>query len=327
MPSDKRKAKKQAYYSKVKKSRQFQAGRVLQEGMKGFLITCNNREKEALREAYNILNDFADRLVGAEADAISNNVPGDAEEDHSDGDVDDAFDKEKECLDTVKAKPASERRFQSVDSGARNCIFVKTTLPDPSLIIEAILTDIKDKKQGNSRYIMRMVPIVKVCKLDEKKIQEELDDLLTQSLEPGQEYTYCLVFKIRNNNGGINREEMIKLVGTAFHNRDGMCKVDLKNPEVTVVVEIIKNVCCIGVARNYFANKKYNLAELANTSVSNETVGRTSTEETEIEDESKSSNVKVDDVASKDTKLHEGIDSGDQEENLVSPEKEQSEEM
>ena len=34
--------------------------------MKGFLITCNNREKEAVKEAYNLLNEYADKLYGPE---------------------------------------------------------------------------------------------------------------------------------------------------------------------------------------------------------------------------------------------------------------------
>ena len=38
----------------------------LQEGLRGFLVTCNNREREALREAYNLLNDHAQTLWGPE---------------------------------------------------------------------------------------------------------------------------------------------------------------------------------------------------------------------------------------------------------------------
>lgn len=34
--------------------------------MKGFLVTCNNNEKGAVRDAYNILNEYADKLYGPE---------------------------------------------------------------------------------------------------------------------------------------------------------------------------------------------------------------------------------------------------------------------
>lgn len=40
----------------------------LQPGYSGFLCTCNSkqREKDCIREAYNILNEFADKLFGSE---------------------------------------------------------------------------------------------------------------------------------------------------------------------------------------------------------------------------------------------------------------------
>lgn len=39
-------------------------------------------------------------------------------------------------------------------------------------------------------------------------------------------------------------------------------KVDLNNPQHTVVVEIIKNVCCLSVVRDYVLFRKYNLQEV-----------------------------------------------------------------
>ena len=39
--------------------------------------------------------------------------------------------------------------------------------------------------------------------------------------------------------------------------------VDLKTPDIAIIVEVIKTVVCVGVAKNYFEKKKYNLIELA----------------------------------------------------------------
>ena len=66
MPSEKRKARKKNYFKAAKKSKKYAEGKVLKEGMVGFLLTCNNREKEAVREGYNLLNEFADKLFGSE---------------------------------------------------------------------------------------------------------------------------------------------------------------------------------------------------------------------------------------------------------------------
>lgn len=39
-------------------------------------------------------------------------------------------------------------------------------------------------------------------------------------------------------------------------------KVDLKTPKITVVVEVIKGLCCISLLPDYFKFKKYNVHEL-----------------------------------------------------------------
>lgn len=41
--------------------------------------------------------------------------------------------------------------------------------------------------------------------------------------------------------------------------------VDLKNAELTVVIEVIRSICCIGVVPNYAKLRKYNLVEICST--------------------------------------------------------------
>lgn len=38
----------------------------LRPGLTGFLCTCNDRERECVLEAYNILNEYADQMYGKE---------------------------------------------------------------------------------------------------------------------------------------------------------------------------------------------------------------------------------------------------------------------
>ena len=80
-----------------------------------------------VREAYNLLNEFADKIFGPELAKAGPDVEGDEEEEDLDEDIDAAFEKEKSELVEIKAKTVSgERRFQMVDSGARNCVFVRS---------------------------------------------------------------------------------------------------------------------------------------------------------------------------------------------------------
>lgn len=39
-------------------------------------------------------------------------------------------------------------------------------------------------------------------------------------------------------------------------------KVDLTKPKLTIIIEVIKAVCCIGVVEDYSLYKKYNLQEV-----------------------------------------------------------------
>ena len=56
------KKRKKSYYCQAK--RQCGGRQLLDAGLKGFLITCNRMEKQTVREAYNILNEYSNKLYG-----------------------------------------------------------------------------------------------------------------------------------------------------------------------------------------------------------------------------------------------------------------------
>jgi len=255
MPSEKRKARKQNYFKAAKKSKKYAEGKVLKEGMVGFLLTCNNREKEAVREGYNLLNEFADKLFGSEK------KPDECLDSLDTDDIDKAFDAEKDNLDDEINKKPSERRFQQVESGANNCLFIKTTLHNPKLLVNSILDDIVSTKSQKARYILRMIPVIGTCKAFNENIEKLAEEKLSDIFKEGTELTYCLLFKSRNNNN-VLRDDMIKLIGSVVKNQPGKTSVDLKTPDICIVIEVIRNVCCLGIVEQYFKRKKYNLVEL-----------------------------------------------------------------
>ena len=259
MPSEKRKANRQQYLKAVKRSKKYERGLVLREGMQGFLITCNNREKDTVRESYNILNEYTDKLVGPEKKPDDNEEGSDQEEE----DIDAAFDKEKSELKSESDKKPQERRFQQVESGANNCIFIKTTIEDPHTIVDAIIDDIQDNQIQKCRFIQRMLPILGTCKAYDKNIIELGEQLIPKMLKTVQFSTYSILFKPRNSNQ-VSKEMVYKIVGDIIKNCDGssLWKLDLNNPEVSIVVEVIRNVCCIGFVSKFYQRKKYNLLEL-----------------------------------------------------------------
>jgi len=61
----------------------------------------------------------------------------------------------------------------------------------------------------------------------------------------------------------LKRDEIISPVADIIKNKFPEMKVDLDNPEVSLVIEVLRKTCCLGVVTNYSGRAKYNLIELA----------------------------------------------------------------
>lgn len=60
------------------------------------------------------------------------------------------------------------------------------------------------------------------------------------------------------------------MLAEIIHELNPLCVVDLSNnSQQAVIIEVIKNKICIGIAKNYGALKKYNLLEVAGVSTEN----------------------------------------------------------
>ena len=90
-------------------------------GHQGFLLTSNNREKDSIREAYNLLNEYADTLYGrVSKDKADGTVKKEEEEEGDNGtEIEDELKKEME--DLKKEAVSTEKRFQSVQTGVKSC--------------------------------------------------------------------------------------------------------------------------------------------------------------------------------------------------------------
>ena len=62
--NEKKRKQKQYYVNQAKRAK-FEK-RKLHPGLRGFLCTTNNKERECVREAYNLLNEYANQMYGAE---------------------------------------------------------------------------------------------------------------------------------------------------------------------------------------------------------------------------------------------------------------------
>lgn len=254
-------AKKQRFQNK-KKFYQPSKKQYLEVGHKGFLATCNFNEKDCVRECYNILNQYADELYGEESFEelkANDQVQEDAKSEQPESDdIADALQKQIDA--TQQKAKQTKRRFQVVDTGATNCVFIKTTLADPTAMTKHIVKDIAETKKQKTRYLLRLLPVEIVCKANNKDIVDSAGQLCDKYFlnEPT---TFSIVFNKRFNND-ISRDTLIKELADIIHAKNVKHKVDLKYAKKSLIVEVIKGLCCLAVAEDYMGMKKYNLVEL-----------------------------------------------------------------
>ena len=62
------KKRAKSFYVRSKEGKRIRKDIMLSVGMKGILLTCNHGVKPCIREAYNLLNEYADQLYGPEKD-------------------------------------------------------------------------------------------------------------------------------------------------------------------------------------------------------------------------------------------------------------------
>jgi len=339
-----------SYYIKcAKKHKPNDDKNTLRAHLKGFLCTCNDREKDCVRETYNLLNEYADQLYGkedlteiekwdSETKKIQEGIESspsethtgdkDAESKQSDnkaethtGDKDaeskqsdnkestgdkDAESKQSDNKESKKIKnddsdesedenemdieaaiaadvtslkqqnqkipklspgsslaPRPKRRFHQIRSGAKNCIFIGTTLEDPLELSRKIMDDIVEKQQQRTKRLIRMLPVQKTCKATKEKIEIASREVAEKYLA-GTKQRYCIIYKVRNNHS-LNRDEILRSICKVIEEVAPECEADLKTPEVAVNVEIIKTICCISVLPDFFSKySRYNLEIMAN---------------------------------------------------------------
>lgn len=252
MSDNKFKPKRKKYFSSnlmMKKRRDL----CLQPGFKGFISTTNGNEKQCIRESYNLLNEYADKIYGEENKVEEKEKPESSDEKK---DIMDDFQSEIESLKAQTPKSGG-RRFQAVDTGIINCIFIKTNLDDPVTLMDHVVKDLSETKMVKTRFLIRMIPVEVTCKAYIDEVKKAAGPLLDKYFK-GEPTTFCLVFNRRHNNN-LERDIVIKELADMVSSINEDHKVNLTSATLTIVVEVMKNICAISVIRDYFKYCKYNL--------------------------------------------------------------------
>lgn len=227
-----------------------------------------------MKEVYNLLNEYADVLypeVDGEQQPTATTEDRSESESEEETDIGDLLKREVESMKKNSQKSLKHKRFQVVETGASNCIFIKTNLPSPEELMAAIIKDLYSTKVQKTRHVMRLLPIMATCKANLPDIMECAGKLFDKYFlkEPS---TFAVIFNKRFNSS-VSRELIIKELAEMVVLKNGDNKADLKNPGLCIIVEIIKGICLLSIVDNYFTYKKYNLHELCKEESCNDSEG------------------------------------------------------
>nr|CAG4636616.1 EOG090X0GPG [Eubosmina coregoni]SVE70143.1 EOG090X0GPG [Eubosmina coregoni] len=220
---------------------------------KGFLCTTG-REKDAVREAYNILNSYADILYKS-SDSSDDKAKGGVETKADELEIEDELSKEVAEMKKEYAAPIAERRFQNVLSNVKCCIYIRTTLENPTELVNFIFDDIKKNKQQNAKFLLRMYPIETTCKANVEEILKVAEKLIEEKMANFK--TFSLIVNIRNN--PLKSLEVIEPLANLVSKKFPETKVDLSNPEASYLVPIFSKICLLDALHNSAHTKKFRL--------------------------------------------------------------------
>ncbi|XP_049576612.1 THUMP domain-containing protein 1 isoform X2 [Syngnathus scovelli] len=254
-----RKRGKKHFFGAQHHAKRWRGSRELEVGMQGILITCSMNQRKCAAEAFNLLSEYADKLYGPEKFEEEAGECSEGENAKEEVDVEDALKKEVAQLRAGGGR--QERRFQALDSGANNVIFIRTRNLESDKLVHHILSDLHATKKKKTRVILRMLPVTGTCKAFPEDMMRYMSTFLEPWFKKPNHATYQIAFKARNNSHN-KRDDVIKAIAGLVGKLNPKNKVNLTQPDLTIILEVIKSVCCVSVVREYTRYRKYNLQEV-----------------------------------------------------------------
>ncbi|KAF4526685.1 hypothetical protein B566_EDAN010114 [Ephemera danica] len=209
-----------------------------------------------------------------------------AEEGEDEEDIADSVQREVQQLQA--ANKTSQPRFRVLNSGAKNCVFISSTVPDPGLLVHRLLSDLKASQRQRARFMNRLLPVEVTCRATLDDITQAASKLfdkyfsegnksfaiiyndvtsfhccwrLTDKTKPAR-YLHANVDRCRNNSS-LQRDALIEALADLVKLKNASNSANLTSPDLAVLVEVLRTTCCLAVVTDYFTLAKYNVIEVA----------------------------------------------------------------
>jgi tRNA acetyltransferase TAN1 len=177
-------------------------------------------------------------------------------------------------LANLRNPKRKDQIFRRLDFGSDMMAFLQTDDSDPLKLVLELFDNLAASGSGRSfRYLQRLTPVQQTCYANMNDIQSTIQGLVETHLPAvlrrmrngddivGDEetsFSFSVLYRHRNNDQ-LNREELVRAVSVKLWQAYPKCTVDLKQPEVVVLLEVCKSICCCSIVSDYFRLKKFNL--------------------------------------------------------------------
>lgn len=249
------------------------------KGVKGFLVTCDmKKEKACVKEVMNMLEEtFANFYPHLDVAAIvqreklkkgamkqqkpeklvAEEGKNKEEESKSHSNIDDQIKQ-----DALAEK--ANRVFYQFNTGTPGILFFKVieemhAYVDVKKMGISILKEVKEKKQSQTRFACRFLPTDFMVKAKLEHLQSQAPEVIKRYFRTGEPKTWSLEFKKKNNHS-INKQQVLEVLYACIDREEH--KIDLKNAEIPIIVENIRDLMVFAVAPYFKEFKRYNLREL-----------------------------------------------------------------
>lgn len=128
---------------------------------------------------------------------------------------------------------------------------------NPVELVHGLLEDCLENRIKRTRYVLRLIPFQTSCFTDYDQMMNAIKKEIIPFFEE-KSVTYAIKPKIRNNEK-INRDKLIQEVAELVPSTN---KVDLKNPEYCIMIEVLNFVCSLSILADYEKLKRYNIEAL-----------------------------------------------------------------
>ena len=154
--------------------------------------------------------------------------------------------------DAIAAEAAQEKEkvqkgpFGMIETKTKGLLFIEFFKDElnPVDVCSDLLKEVRDTGRTKTKYLVRATPVLATAyaKLEDiaKAAQPMIDKYLGASTDAT---TYCIVFKKRNNDD-VNRLDLIKLIADNVNKKH---TVDLTLPKKAILLDIVTNICFIGI--------------------------------------------------------------------------------